>query len=819
MSTEGSWRGAASGRLNGRNRSGVLATWSRDLRLGARFAVSGREGWVRTILTGFGLGLAVAMLLLASAIPGMLHDRDVRSAARSTDSAGPPITAPGPTTFLVGKTVSTYRGASITGVLIKQEGSRAQLPPGLSAYPADGQMLVSPALGRLLDSPQGALLRPRLPYKTVGTIGAAGLLGPQDLMYYAGYADMAAGDQGVYRADTVGLPFVAQEQNPILTMLSIIGFVVMLIPVSVFLAAAVRFGGERRDRRLAALRLVGADIRSTHRIAAGEALVGTLLGLAAGFGIFGLGRLVAGQFTLSGFSVYGSDLTPNPLMTVLVLVAVPVLAVAVTLFALRTVAVEPLGVVRRSAPARRRIWWRLPTPVLGALLLAACVSRGGLTNGNSDQIQVALGVGLVLVGVAVLLPWGLERIVSRLTSGPPAIQLGSRRLQMSTGTAARAVAGITVAVAGAIAAQTVFGGVAQQFTIAVGPQTSTHTAQASLGAEVNSWAATERLDAKVRATPGVIGAITVMQTDAQLYVKNADPDPDQDQESGQSIRVMVAGCEQLAQYALVPQCVPGSVYAIAGGATQTTTSLGTPPDPEVPTTPGTVLNLNTSDGYVPASGPPALWTIPSGIRATEANPQTGMDFSGILATPQALPAPATTTPHFQALSQIQLDPHQPDAIEYLQNTAAEISPLAQATTIVTSYQPHSYTEIERGAAIGAIVTLLLIAFSLAIGTIEQLRERRKVLSVLVAFGTKRSTLAYSVLWQSALPVLIGLAMALISGLGLGALLLKVAHTQVTFDWPVIAWMIAAGAGTVAMATLLSLPPLWRMMRPDGLRAE
>jgi uncharacterized membrane protein YccC len=31
--------------------------------------------------------------------------------------------------------------------------------------------------------------------------------------------------------------------------------------------------------------------------------------------------------------------------------------------------------------------------------------------------------------------------------------------------------------------------------------------------------------------------------------------------------------------------------------------------------------------------------------------------------------------------------------------------------------------------------------------------------------------------------------------------------------------VALGAAVVAVVTLLSLPPLWRMMRADGLRTE
>jgi hypothetical protein len=32
-------------------------------------------------------------------------------------------------------------------------------------------------------------------------------------------------------------------------------------------------------------------------------------------------------------------------------------------------------------------------------------------------------------------------------------------------------------------------------------------------------------------------------------------------------------------------------------------------------------------------------------------------------------------------------------------------------------------------------------------------------------------------------------------------------------------MAGAGAGVVLSVTALSLPPLWRLMRPDGLRTE
>jgi hypothetical protein len=41
----------------------------------------------------------------------------------------------------------------------------------------------------------------------------------------------------------------------------------------------------------------------------------------------------------------------------------------------------------------------------------------------------------------------------------------------------------------------------------------------------------------------------------------------------------------------------------------------------------------------------------------------------------------------------------------------------------------------------AVVILLLIGASLLITVLEQLRDRRRLLAILVAFGTRRSTIA------------------------------------------------------------------------------
>ena len=160
-----------------------------------------------------------------------------------------------------------------------------------------------------------------------------------------------------------------------------------------------------------------------------------------------------------------------------------------------------------------------------------------------------------------------------------------------------------------------------------------------------------------------------------------------------------------------------------------------------------------------------------------------------------------------------------DAGDYARNTAARLDPLANVFTLAASEQSKEFRSIRNGLFVGATCVLLLIGASLLVSQLEQLRERKKLLSSLVAFGTRRRTLSLSVLWQTAIPIALGLVLASVVGLTLGAVLLKMTGETVSVDWASVLSMTAIGASVVFAVTLLSLPPLLRLMRPDGLRTE
>ncbi|MEE4543528.1 ABC transporter permease [Streptomyces sp. V4-01] len=785
-----------------------LRTWARDLWLGARFAAGGgREGWTRTALTAVGVGLGVALLLLAAAVPAMMHTRDGKRVARDTASTGV-LTRPTDTSLLLADVSTTFRDKDISGVLLQPEGARAGRPPGVRALPGPGRMVVSPALGRLLAS--SPLLRARIPYTIVGTIGHAGLMGPAELYYYAGSTALTARDADYQHGDADRVSGFGHRSNsdvlgPTFMLLLIVMLVVLLLPVAIFVGTAVRLGGERRDRRLAALRLVGADIRSTRRIAAGEALLGALLGLVCGAGFFLIGRQLASHVTIRDISAYPADLTPNTALTVLVALAVPVAAIAVTLLSLRGTVIEPLGVVRRHLGRRRRLWWRLVVPALGLGLLAPLF---GTVRGNAamNEYQVTAGTVMLLVGVTTVLPWLVEAVVGRLRGGPVAWQLATRRLQLSSSASARMVSGVTVAVAGAIALQMLFTGVNGDFVRSTGADPA--RAQATVDTEGVGIGRLRQQAQAIAATKGVRQVYGYVDS----RVTQAGAAGLADASNDAYIPLVVGDCDSLAQLAQVTGCAPGSVFAVPP-----TDGNGDDAAMRKYARPGMRVDLNApyGDAY---SGKPRLWTIPAATRTAPARiDPTGSYSWGVLATPEAVGAAELASPSAQVM--VGLDPRQPDAVEYLRNTAAGFGVDSYVMNISGTVTSSQYVQLRRALVAGAALTMSLIGASLLVTMLEQLRDRRKLLAVLVAFGTRRSALAWSVLWQTAIPVLLGLVLACAGGIGLGAALLAMVGSAFHVDWGAMATMSAVGGAVVFAVTLLSLPPLWRMMRPDGLRTE
>lgn len=739
-----------------------------DLALGVRLAVGGsRKSWVRLALQGVGIGMCVAVLLLAASIPTAFGNRDQRGDARNVVEEGT-----GAAPLLLENGSVAYRSDFVSGAYVRAVVADAPKPPGVERLPGDNEIIVSPRLADLLASPEGELLRPRFPQKVIGTFAPEGMDGPQDLRFLAGDAKIQRNDGNQVYA--FGQQYAGGGLPTILLMLSIVGAVVLLFPVLVFVSVATRLAAAQRDRRLAALRLVGAGATRVRLIASGEALAGAVVGLVVGFGLLFAIRPLADDIPLPEMAVFPSDLTPTLPLTLVVVISVPVLAVLTSVFAMRRTIVEPLGVVREQKPVKRRLWWRVVPALGGAALLASQFGKFG-GEGKPEEWPIIVGVVLLMFAVPALLPWLVERAVHRMSGATPALQLAVRRLQLDAGTAARVVGGVAVVLAGTVTLQVILAGVEND----VKAEDTREATRNSLSISVNENTPLPDLPDVLARTPGVVGVQSLLRTWATT--------PDDGHTT-----IAVGTCAALKTVVDLTDCTDGKTYLVPTG-----NGLG---DPEA----GDVVKFEETG---------ATWTVPPFERRTGTR-------LGLFVTPAA--AGNLDLTHTYAEIQAEMDTTRPDVAEHVRNALAPYS--WRVYTVFFGQENSSEIEqvflaVRRALYGAALLTLLLAGASLLVVGLEQVRERRRPLAAMAAGGVPRGTLARSLVWQNAIPLVISTVVSVGTGVLLGVLVTRAFDAEVHYDWAGIGFVTGISVGMVVLVTALTLPSLRRATGALGLRTE
>jgi ABC-type lipoprotein release transport system permease subunit len=760
-----------------------MRAWFNDLVIGVRLAVGGgRTSVARLSLSTVGIGIAVAVLLLASSVGPMIDARHERTT----------MTAPN-TTVIPGVDPLRYItweadfGADVIPVqFLYATGPTSPVPPGIPAIPADGEMYLTPALAVLLADSGSELLRQRLPYRVVGQIDTDTVVDPSDKVAYVGVGP--EGKDAGLPAYRFGYEVYGSPMNPGLLLLLLLGSVALLVPVFIFVASSTRIAGAERDRRLSALRLVGADSRQVRRIAAAESLVSAVAGLILGAGLFLIGRELAEGIRIMDVSVYSADMVPTWWLAALVAVTIPILAVLTAQFALRRTIIEPLSVVRFSKPVKRRMLWRLVTVLLGvALLLFA-----GALNSNTQtwSYAIATGATLVLLGVPLLLPWVVERSVVGLHGGPSSWQLAIRRLQLDSGTSSRVVSGVSVVLASAIALQSVLLSLADLYETPVEyPQygnsvTISGTSRAMLRAE-----------AELRRTHPEIPVISYRDVMVMFDDSNAGVD------------VRVVDCATIEEQLKVIDCVDGQTFVPAD---YDHSGL----------TPGRAVSLmdrrslsDTVNGQVYGT-----WTVPENLRQLRYEPTSPL--WGLITTPGSGPPP----PPSDYGSGLRIDVSNPQVLELVRTVVAPLRWEAFVSSYVTT-QPldpvqQTFFTARRGLLIGSLFTLFLAGTSLLVLALEHIRERRRPLAILAASGVPTGALARSLLWQIAVPIALGMVVAVGIGVSLAALVMRLSGSSpLVVDWGGVAMMALAALVLGLLVSVSTMPFLRSATRLSSMRTE
>lgn len=791
MTTDTAYRSAPAGtsRRTGRQ----LLT---DLGLGVRLAFrSGRSGGLRLALTAIGVGLCVAVLLLGASLDRAQDSRQARSDTLNPMTLAQEGAAPGAELFLAVPYDQTYRGRLIVGTDLSPRGPTATPPPGVAAFPAAGTVVVSPALRDLLDSPDGDRLRPRFTEPVVGVISDDGLTSPTDLRFYRGV--QPGGDTWAdtpLNADEVawgwgGLPRLGGDPvaGTLIRVAVVTGAAVVLVPLLIFVSLMSRLGAATRNRRTAALRTIGATGAQLRRVLAGETLVGAVTGVVVGAVTFLLVRS-AGWLRVGGDGFFATDITPSPLLAAAIAVGVPVIATLSVLIGSHHITVE-----RRSGNRAGR-WSRLLLVAVVAVLIGGQGWTGGLNLfGGAALVVIALTVLLTLTLIPVLLGPLLSLVVRLVPRGSLTWSLAARRTGADVGTAARAVAGVSVVVAAGVTMLVMLSVTAT--TNANGYHSDKDPNQYQV--QVDGLTSGELADAldQVRTVPGVstvVGGSYVWMT--------ARP-------SDGGFEVLVADCTQLTALG-VADCRDGDIFRVP--------EFGTPADGK----PGDVLEVRYGSAASDASD--ASWTLPSEVQDLPAPAGMTVFAPFLIATPAALgsdldPILASSFASFV------VDTDRPDALDDLRNAVGELGSRA-AVTSPTEWAADSgrvklTSTLRTGLILGGGLTLAVALVGLLVVAIEQLVGRRRALTLTVAAGVPRATLARSILAGALLTGTTGALLGAGVGLLLAYYVSSILFTSVSVGALSIVRIVTAAVVATVVVTAATLPALASLTRLESLRTE
>lgn len=415
---------------------------------------SGRRGLQSQLLAAGAAAVGAFVLLVMIAATVGSGTRADHTTWRTPDAV------PAKQATAVQALATTYvRHEPVTVVSLAQLPGReaTPAPPGLSSFPEKGEVYVSPALAELMHQLPASQLADRFPkVKSYGTIGAAGLASPDELVAVVG---RAPGDPAVSKAAEGGgatwfdtgqaararISGFSGTEKSLLTGsdkgTALLGVVLLAMPVVVLASAAGRLGAARREQRLAALRLAGATPRQilamTAAEAAGVGAAGALAGALAYVALLpALARIPYGVGTW-----YTGQLWVGLPWFAAVVVAVTALITVSAVSMLRQVAASPLGVAQQANPRRTR-WIRFVAFAATLLYVFQSTGNGGLTPRQAIALLVLFYGAFWLFG-----PWVVDRlgrVVGRFARRPATL-LAARRLSDDPRGAWRTVSGLVLA--------------------------------------------------------------------------------------------------------------------------------------------------------------------------------------------------------------------------------------------------------------------------------------------------------------------------------------------------------------------------------------
>lgn len=509
-----------------------------------------------------------------------------------------------------------------------------------------------------------------------------------------------------------------------------------MLPAVVLLLSVARTASATRDRRLAAVRVLGVSTSRTAAVAAVEAGLPTLMGALGGAVVFVVLAPLVQNLVAAGPAWFSGPLSVGLGRVVLTVIGVTAIAMLAAALPVARMARRPLR--RRSEAARADLSrWRLLLVLATVGLLGWVLLRAPQMTSENPQVPlVTLTAGAIMgaLSIAFVTPLVTTWVAGLLTrAGSTSALLAGRAIQTEPAGVARLVSGIAVAVylvTGASAVLAAYESTPQyRFAVQVmhaGPQTI--TLLPDNGAPP--------LTANQRAELAQVDGVHAVVAD---YAVNCDTP------GSCTGRVFVGSCADLAQIMTITGCRDDRAAAVITGDVE---DKEPPSEPPNESTNGIVLSTPTAPVKVTLGEPivedsadtQRRWVYPSGVT---------------LFVPERVAVDAGAVPDRYVVVA--------DGGREVQDRLTARLPAGYSAWL---YPEVDYEQVARVRSVVVTLSVLAIAvglLGLAVATVDRASEQRRTIARQIALGVPGSILRTSQLLQNLTPLVIAIGLAAVLG--------------------------------------------------------
>ena len=331
--------------------------------------------------------------------------------------------------------------------------------------PAPGEYYVSRALAKAIKQhPEDNIIgRFNGSTKYAGIIPDEYVASPDSLMLVRGVSADEVAQANAIAKERHQLPYFSDVYktdkaahngpilDPVTTLILAIGGTILLFPIVTFVAVATQLGGAQREKRYAALRLIGATKGQVTKMLLLESLAAAVVGVVIGLVAFWLLQTPLLEFPMNGLRFWSADIQLSIPQYMLVIGLTLGLTLWVSWRRMRRAQVSPLGVSRSQEKSKKLRAIRIVPLLMGVGIVAWLSSPAGHSWQSQHQeaaiFLILPSLLLIMFGLIMAGSWLTNKIARLLARGARngSMLIAGKRIAVHSQAVFRSVSGVVLA--------------------------------------------------------------------------------------------------------------------------------------------------------------------------------------------------------------------------------------------------------------------------------------------------------------------------------------------------------------------------------------